>query len=228
MLKMIGSLPGFDNVGNFRGDHSRYDTVLPGQVIHGHDIYSPELKETLDKNGIGVILMIRDPRDQLVSRVFHIKRSENHIWHERMQEVGIDDALMMCIEGREKLPPTTQLIGLTQSWLCAPDPVCVIRYEDLLQDTVTYFMQALEYIGLGHNRRLAEVIVERNRFARLSVGKKIWQLPRKPGQEDPHSHFRKGIAGDWRNYFKPDHNQRFKELAGQQLIDLGYEKDLDW
>jgi hypothetical protein len=60
------------------------------------------------------------------------------------------------------------------------------------------------------------------------MGKRIWQSQRRPGQEDAKSHFRKGIVGDWRNYLKPEHIQRFKELCGQQLIELGYEQNLDW
>jgi hypothetical protein len=40
--------------------------------------------------------------------------------------------------------------------------------------------------------------------------------------------FRKGTIGDWRNHFEPEHKTAFRELAGQALIELGYEKDMDW
>jgi hypothetical protein len=40
--------------------------------------------------------------------------------------------------------------------------------------------------------------------------------------------FRKGAIGDWRNHFGEEHRAAFKELAGPQLIALGYERDLDW
>jgi hypothetical protein len=39
---------------------------------------------------------------------------------------------------------------------------------------------------------------------------------------------RKGIVGDWRNHFTPKVKERAKELIGEALIELGYEKDLDW
>ena len=42
------------------------------------------------------------------------------------------------------------------------------------------------------------------------------------------SHFRKGIAGDWKNYFTKDVCEWVKEVAGDTLIDMGYEKNLDW
>lgn len=43
-----------------------------------------------------------------------------------------------------------------------------------------------------------------------------------------HTIFRKGIIGDWKNYFKPHHKELFKKVAGQLLIEEGYEKDLKW
>jgi hypothetical protein len=40
--------------------------------------------------------------------------------------------------------------------------------------------------------------------------------------------FRQGSIGSWRNSFGEEHKRAFKEVAGQLLIDLGYEKNLDW
>jgi len=228
MLKMIASLPGYRDVGNFYGDIQKYHSVQPGDVVHGHDAYTPELKNILLSEGIKVILMLRDPRDQLVSRMFHVKRSTNHAWHEQMKNLDNDEALMLCIEGREKLPSTADIIGLAQTWLQGNAEAHCVRYEDLLADSVAHFKQVLNYLGISDDNALAEVIVEKNRFSRLSMGKRIWQPSRKPGQENAKSHFRKGIVGDWRNYLKSKHIQRFKEVAGQQLIELGYEKDLNW
>lgn len=229
MLKMIASLPGYEDVGNYYGDLRKYHQTQPGHVVHGHDAFTPELKEILAAEGIRVIMMVRDPRDQLVSRMFHVKRSVNHVWHERMKDIDNDEALMMCIEGREKLPSTHDMIALAQTWLNNKDTGALcMRYEELLANPEPHFATVLEFIGIANNRSLAEVIVERNRFSRLSMGKRIWQTQRKPGQEDANSHFRKGIVGDWRNYLTPAHIARFKELCGQQLIDLGYEKDFDW
>ena len=40
--------------------------------------------------------------------------------------------------------------------------------------------------------------------------------------------FRKGLIGDWKSHFTPEHKDAFKRVAGQLLIDLGYEKDFEW
>jgi len=38
----------------------------------------------------------------------------------------------------------------------------------------------------------------------------------------------KGQRGTWQELFTPRDRQIFKEIAGQTLIQWGYEKDLDW
>jgi hypothetical protein len=40
--------------------------------------------------------------------------------------------------------------------------------------------------------------------------------------------FRTGQIGSWRTHFTPDDKGMFKQVAGQMLIDLGYEQDLNW
>lgn len=40
--------------------------------------------------------------------------------------------------------------------------------------------------------------------------------------------FRNGSRGSWRNHFTPEHVAAFKEYAGDLLIELGYEKDNNW
>jgi hypothetical protein len=172
--------------------------------------------------------MIRDPRDQLISRVFHIRRVEDHAWHQRLKAASMDEAIMLCIEGGDGLPGTRAMIELTQTWLDNRLKIVCVRYEELLADTVKEFHRVVGYLDIQMSEALLESIVSRNQFERLASGKKFWKETRKQGQADPSSHFRKGITGDWRNYFTEAHKDKFKQEAGDKLIELGYEKDLNW
>jgi len=40
--------------------------------------------------------------------------------------------------------------------------------------------------------------------------------------------FRTGKSGGWRKAFTEEHKRLFKEVAGDLLIRLGYETNLDW
>ncbi len=40
--------------------------------------------------------------------------------------------------------------------------------------------------------------------------------------------FRSGKTGEWKKYFTDEHKKIFKEVAGDLLVKLGYEKDNAW
>jgi hypothetical protein len=40
--------------------------------------------------------------------------------------------------------------------------------------------------------------------------------------------FRSGKTGGWREHFTGEHRQLFKDVAGDLLVRLGYEKNNDW
>jgi hypothetical protein len=60
-------------------------------------------------------------------------------------------------------------------------------------------------------------VLDRYSFASLTGGREI-------GQEDQGHHYRRGIAGDWRNHLKPVHLTAFRERFGDLVERLGY----DW
>jgi hypothetical protein len=234
MYRMISTVPGYHSKGNFQRDISRYHDSQPGDVIHGHDWYTAELQEILQINRVQVVLVVRDPRDQAVSRMFHLKRDETHAWQPTFKQLSKDEALMLSIEGQEDhenlpfLPGVTAWHSFTRQWLDGGMKLICIRYEDLLAAPEEEMGQVFDRLGIAISEPLLKAVVRRNRFERLTVGRKFWQKGRDRGQEDAGSHFRKGITGDWQNHFNEDHRRRFKELAGDWLIEMGYETDMDW
>ena len=97
-----------------------------------------------------------------------------------------------------------------------------VRYENLLTQPEEEVRRLLEFLGaLDASPEAAKSCVQAMGFEKLSE--------RKQGQEDSTSvRFRKGIAGDWKNVFTENDKRIFKEQAGEMLVKLGYEKDLDW
>jgi len=51
---------------------------------------------------------------------------------------------------------------------------------------------------------------------------------RPPGDEDPTAKARKGIVGDWKNYFTLADGELFDALAGEQMKVTGYEENDEW
>jgi Sulfotransferase family len=99
-------------------------------------------------------------------------------------------------------------------------PVFACSYERLLEDGAPVVRELFEFLDLPQDPRLIDDLLERSSF-RFYAG-------RDPGKEDRKRFYRKGIAGDWKNHFSDEDRRVFKELAGDMLVRLGYEKNLAW
>jgi lipopolysaccharide transport system ATP-binding protein len=111
-----------------------------------------------------------------------------------------------------------QLIG----WKKGVSPnILDCKYEDLLVDTPGTLRNWFEFLGLNASNDLIMDIVDKTSFSRLTKG-------RKPGEEDVTNHFRKGVAGDWKQYFTAEVKKEFNLHYGEILIEWGYEHDGDW
>ncbi len=60
-----------------------------------------------------------------------------------------------------------------------------------------------------------------HRYSKLSGG-------RTKGKEDVKKHYRKGVPGDWKNYFTGEHREYFKKEYNDLLLKLRYEKGSNW
>jgi hypothetical protein len=133
-----------------------------------------------------------------------------------------------------------------------PD-IMEIRYEQLILNPYETLIGAFGFLGLlrpdelgitSLTAHLAQIL-----YRRLTLGGRgevpslySWNLlaaiydnryqkkaaGRPQGVEDPTSHYRKGVAGDWRNYFQEQHKRRFAELFGDALTRLRYESNDNW
>ncbi len=187
-----------------------------------------------------VIHIIRDGRDQAVSML-------HHVWNRSTDQGGVQTLKPGEFERRDiyrkdpkKLLQTGEgmfteerLRGAARSWnarvgktaqdgpaLLGPN-YTEVRYEDLLERPNQEVGRLARFLGADISEKAVQQAVGSASFEKLSKG-------RERGQEDTSSFYRKGIAGDWRNYFTERDREIYKDEAGELLIRLGYERDLDW
>jgi len=198
--------------------------VNRGQFMTAHFPYVEGLDGELDKLGYRTLLILRDPRDIVVSAQHYITKMSSHDLHRRFTEQyrTDDERITATIEGF-----TANEYGRGQDsigerlerfmpWLTTPG-VLVVRFEDLIGQA-----------GGGSRSRQDELVesVARHVGRPLppervrAVAGRVWS--------DKSSTFRQGRVGGWRDELTPDHIALFKAVAGNQLIGLGYEADLDW
>ena len=94
-----------------------------------------------------------------------------------------------------------------------------LTYRQLQQSLFGKVLMEVHLERIPYERALG--IIYENRFQKKTKG-------RKPGAENIKSHYRKGVAGDWKNHFKPEHTELFKQKYNDLLIKLNYEKDDNW
>lgn len=178
------------------------------------------------KKPIKRFFIIRDARDTMLSFYFSTKKShalQVDTMRERrdqLNSLSVEDGLLFLMESGNGMPAIAEI---QQSWLNVPSDgkqFLMVRYEDLVANDQTLFEQIIDYCEISISKKQLQDVVSNNSFQNVSG--------RKPGEEDASAHLRKGIAGDWKNYFTPRVKEEFKRLYGDLLIKTGYEKDLQW
>jgi lipopolysaccharide transport system ATP-binding protein len=200
---------------HFLGQTLRPSGVYPTVYVTREEFEAADTPRNSSK-----FIVIRDLRDTLISGYFSLKTSHTPMNNKmievrgQLQDQTVADGLQMLMERWLRVNATIQ-----RSWVGSSDPL--IRYEDLLADD----LGILEPLFLNHcGMRIApealRAAIVANRFEARSG--------RKRGDEDTSSHERKGVAGDWRNYFTDKLASKFKELYGDLLIATGYESNDRW
>jgi hypothetical protein len=162
----------------------------------------------------------RDPRDVLVSQVFFATdMHEQHGMHEFYKSLpDFGERLKIAITGIDQdglyMVNVKQRFASVFEWLEQPHVMC-IRFEDLVNHrdaTLSAMLDEVESIGY-------KIPTPRNEAVSILAGA---IQPRK-------SHtFRSGKTGGWRVHFTEEHKNLFKDVAGDLLVKLGYEKGNDW
>ena len=186
-----------------------------------------------------VIHVIRDGRDAAISLVHHRwnhARDEGGIYELKPEELAKraayreDPDRLIKTEG---IFPEGTLGNLAADWRHRTGKTMrdgrsllganytEVRYEELLENPEEEVRRLLGFLRADAGEEVVKECVEAASFGRLSGG-------RERGEEDSASFYRKGVAGDWRNVLTERDRRDFKEAAGEFLIELGYEKDLDW
>ncbi len=209
------------------GGRRREDEILAdlkqvpqGVIGWGYVEASQPNVEYLCQPGRVNYFIYRDPRDMLVSQVFFATdMHEEHGMHSYYQSLPDTAArLKVAIRGIDQ--DGLRMVSVKQryegvfQWLEQKNVLC-LRFEDLInqrEGTLNAMLDQVEKTGY-------RMPTARDRA--LGILTQAIQ-PRK-------SHtFRSGKTGGWREHFTDEHKRLFKEVAGDLLVRLGYEKNNDW
>jgi sulfotransferase 6B1 len=195
-------------------------SVPRGVIGWGYVEALPENVSVLCQAGRVNYFIYRDPRDMLVSQVFFAtEMHEGHGMHAFYQSLpDFGERLKVAITGIDrdglKMVSVKQRYEGVFEWLEQPHVMC-IRFEDLVNDRDATL-----------NAMLDEV--EKTGYKIPTPREKALEILVKAIQPRQSHTFRAGKTGGWREYFTEEHKMLFKDVAGDLLVRLGYEKGNDW
>lgn len=202
---------------------------LGGEVYQGHVEATPEISDCLQTHDFKTLFIYRDPRDVVVSLLYWWgQHTETDTWPYRYfrKLQSKDERLSFLIQGwpeKPKLagfpeqiqfPDIANRFALYRPWLSEPSCLSV-RFEDL---------RNLETRDLTCRRIVSHVLGDSQDMPIDSMVDRMIA----GGAWNRSQTFRNGTGGEWRKLFKTDHIETFKHHAGQLLMELEYETDMDW
>lgn len=169
------------------------------------------------------VVVIRDPRDRMISEMFS-----------KLYSHGVGNAIDFGRRLLHALPDDDSrvdfmmyqllsggVVKFYESWAESKDQSAFVSsYEDLVSNQYAEFRKIVDWLGWAVAKETLEVVVDRFSFEKRSG--------RKAGEIDKFSHYRRGVVGDWRNYFKRDHGRLWEQYFPGFLREIRYEQSDDW
>ena len=193
------------------------DKVTP---YHGTtDLVIQQIRQLLPESRI--IQLVRDGRDVVTSGAFDWIRREDRATDRKAFFIEQRDGMRL-----DRFFDDQILTSWADHWqeTTAPfqqDPGTIqVRYEQMKQDQPTELLRIFSALGVEPDPGIAQRCSEESTFEKTTG--------RSAGTHDPTAKARKGVAGDWRNYFTKADGTLFHRIAGNELVRLGYEPSARW
>lgn len=198
--------------------------ILKPSIMHGHFLNSDGMRN--------VVILWRDGRDVMVSWYHHclfvheidndrlVKHVRKSLQFNDYEDVKGNLAKFIEYSFTKQRHPPFSWADFVNNWHDNQFAVFV-KYEDLRINTPLNLQQLVTHLsGSSIDLEQCQTIADEFSFVKLAK--------RKPGEENRHSFLRKGLVGDWKNYFNSESCEVFNNYAGKELIKLGYENDDKW
>jgi hypothetical protein len=195
------------------------DSLRPRDVASAHLFARPEAVSRVCSPKFAPYFIFRDPRDVVVSHVFYVTDMEaRHVHHDYYQSLpDFNERLKVSILGRPdseaEFPDIAGRFAPYMDWLNHPE-VLIIHFEDLIHDRAATLTQIMDHL-------LARTSIPAPRQLILDSLETSINPKKSPT-------FRSGKTGEWKKHFTEENKKIFKDVAGDLLVKLGYEKDEDW
>lgn len=193
-----------------------FTPIRPGKIVSSHFDFDESLARLMSEDlGYKILLMVRDPRDAVISDMHYILTWPGHSQKDQFAALPDDKArLLELIEGRNGVRNIRDQILRFSDWTKFAH---TIRFEDAVGSggggsdsaQLAVVKGVFDYIGLPLTEAEARSIAANARSGKTQT-------------------FRTGRIRNWETVYDQEVKDAFRNVAGDLLIDLGYETGTDW
>ncbi|ERN18621.1 hypothetical protein AMTR_s00065p00163610 [Amborella trichopoda] len=197
--------------------------LIPKEEAHKlfstHIPYST-LPEPLKDSGSRIIYISRNPRDAFVS-LWHFSQK---IQRGNSDPLTFEEAFEQFCEGKTAFGPFLEHV--LEYWKASQERtqnILFLTYEEMKADTKGGVKRMAQFLGRSiETEEEVEEIVDMCSFERLSNLEVNTSKEKSPWAFFPYnSFFRKGVVGDWVNYFTPAMTERLDRIIQAKIQGSG-------
>ncbi len=188
-------------------------THLPFELYKDLLLSNPNLK---------VIQTMRNPKDTLVSFYFHLKKMGAALF------IGTWDQFFDQV--KEKKTTYGDLFEITAEWYKFNKDrknSLILKYEDMKKDHRGHVIKIAKFMGYDLSEPVIDLIVKKTSKEEMTqdmkkiLAKHFPNAKEEPGKEAPFQFVRKGVVGDWVNYFSQEQSEYVDAQCKKYFEPLG-------
>lgn len=204
------------NKDKWNNPRALFSPIRQGKIVSSHFDFDEDLARLMrDELEFKLILMVRDPRDAIISDMHYIQTWPGHPLKEQIKALPDDKTrLLTLIEGRDGLRNIRDQILRFSEWARYAH---TIRFED-----------AVGADGGGSDAVQLKVVKDLFDYLEMPISDDMAQSIAGTARSAKTQTFRTGRIRNWANVYDHDIKDAFRDVAGDLLIDLGYESSKDW
>ena len=211
-VNMSNSLKRIYYPGKLDHDHGVSEIMMSGvpdnkyTFLKTHTHFSEKYEKIVTQKNAKIIISVRDLRDMMISRYYHILADKTHWFHESIKDLSFEDGFIKSINKKKRNEKENSVIEYYYFWIenwlkiANQKKYLVLWYEDYIDNPINYVQKILNYINFDEFS--AEDILEKIKVKKSSIfNKSLFKYGRKK------STFRVGKKDQWREKF----NDRIEE-----------------
>tara|TARA_Y100000031_G_C8193047_1_gene372344 strand:+ start:393 stop:1172 length:780 start_codon:yes stop_codon:yes gene_type:complete len=188
----------------------------------------------LEDHNIKTVVLIRDLRDMLISRQYHVIANKSHWDNKRLMNFPPESRLLESMKGvipELSVNVIDYFIFWVNGWIdktvTDPNKTLLIKYEEMNSDLFFVLKKIYKFYEYYiDDAMISKIIIKQKKKHKNEKKRSLEENLKLIGRY--RSTFRQGIVGQWQSEYNSETKDFVKNYAGDILIKSGYEKDLSW